>query len=309
MAKKRREVVAHRFEGERFEDHGLDLDVLPDLVAYKTLLVETAKELWRRKNPRAGRLPNNFEDSLRLKFYELREGSTVVPLVREIEYEEDALPFEPIPDELDEAVLLVADTIEAVGSDSLIPEKLPKDVIPLFASYGKTLREGESFLQDIPQRPKPVRYSIQVRDKLAVRSQVDYEDVMELAGEVRSADLDGLNFSLRLDDGSKIPGKFSAEQEDLIVGALRDHASRHLRVCGRVEFAGSSGKVRRIVAVQEVSIQSLGEIPYDSSARPIWETVVELGASVPTEEWAKVPRDLSKRLDSYLYGLGSEGGR
>jgi hypothetical protein len=309
MAKTRRELVAHRFEGERFEDHGLDLDVLPDLIAYKTLLVETAKELWRQNHQDRQRLPKNFEDSLRLKFYELREGSTVVPLVREVEYSDGEPPFEPVPDELDDAVLLVADTIDAIAVDSLIPERLPKNIIPLFANYGKTLREGESFLQDIPRRPKPVRYSIQVRDQLAVRSQVDYEDLLELAGEVRSADLDGLNFSLRLDDGSKISGKFSAEQEDLIVGALREHTSRRLRVRGRVEFAGSSGKVKRIVAVQDVSVLALGEILYDSSVRPIWETVAEVGASVPAEEWAKLPGDLSKRLDGYLYGFEPEGGR
>jgi Arc/MetJ-type ribon-helix-helix transcriptional regulator len=37
-------------------------------------------------------------------------------------------------------------------------------------------------------------------------------------------------------------------------------------------------------------------------ARPIWETIAELGRSVPGEEWAKVPSDLSINLDHYLYG-------
>jgi hypothetical protein len=39
-----------------------------------------------------------------------------------------------------------------------------------------------------------------------------------------------------------------------------------------------------------------------SSPRPIWEVAMELGASVPESDWAKVPRDLSKNLDHYLYG-------
>ena len=41
---------------------------------------------------------------------------------------------------------------------------------------------------------------------------------------------------------------------------------------------------------------------YDSTARPLWELVVEIGAQVPDEEWAKVPTDLSKNVDHYLYG-------
>jgi hypothetical protein len=38
------------------------------------------------------------------------------------------------------------------------------------------------------------------------------------------------------------------------------------------------------------------------SRRPIWEIAVEIGAEVPDEEWAKLPRDLSMNLDAYLYG-------
>ena len=36
--------------------------------------------------------------------------------------------------------------------------------------------------------------------------------------------------------------------------------------------------------------------------KPIWEIAAEVAASVPAEEWAKVPADLSKNLDHYLYG-------
>ena len=36
--------------------------------------------------------------------------------------------------------------------------------------------------------------------------------------------------------------------------------------------------------------------------RSIWETVVELGAQIPGEEWVKVPDDASINLDHCLYG-------
>ena len=36
--------------------------------------------------------------------------------------------------------------------------------------------------------------------------------------------------------------------------------------------------------------------------RPIWELVVELGAQIPEEEWAKVPDDASINFKHYLYG-------
>jgi len=39
-----------------------------------------------------------------------------------------------------------------------------------------------------------------------------------------------------------------------------------------------------------------------SSLKPLWEVALEIGASVPDEEWAKIPTDLGKNLHHYLYG-------
>ena len=69
-----RDLTTLTFVGPRFDDHGLDLDVLPELIAYKNLLIETAKALWRAQNPDRERLPKGFESSLSIKFYQLTEG-------------------------------------------------------------------------------------------------------------------------------------------------------------------------------------------------------------------------------------------
>jgi hypothetical protein len=55
------------------------------------------------------------------------------------------------------------------------------------------------------------------------------------------------------------------------------------------------------VTVPEPAAET-GERDQHRSARPLWQRVVEIGASVPDEDWAKVPTDLSKNLDHYLYG-------
>src|SRR6266496_4893428 len=123
MAKIQRQLVTHTFKGKRFEDHGLDLDVLPDLYAYKELLVATAKELWKRHHPDRQRLPKNFEDSLCLKFTQLQEGTVAVPILREVEVPDQPGLF-PVnqPDELDQAVELVAEAVRAADADQPLPE-------------------------------------------------------------------------------------------------------------------------------------------------------------------------------------------
>jgi hypothetical protein len=299
--KVRRQLVTHTFKGKRFEDHGLDLDVLPELYAYKELLVATAKELWRRAHPDRQRLPNNFKDSLCLKFFNLVEGSVAVPIFREIEAADQA-EFRQAeqPDELDEAVALVTDAVNAADADHPLPESLPKNVIPLFDGYGKTLREDESFELQPHGSQSKAAYTSKSRGRLLNFCAAGYNDRVDLIGEVRAVDL-GDSFSVRLDDGAKVPARFSVEQENLVTEALREHASRRLRVKGTAEFR-ADGKIRAIVAVAELEIRPAGEVPFGSSAKPIWEMIEQIGAEVPAVEWDKVPADGAQNLDHYLYG-------
>jgi hypothetical protein len=299
MAKTRYELVTHKFAGGRFDDNGLDVDVLPDLVAFKTILVDTAKELWRRKHPERQRLPNNFEESLSLKFYTIQPGSAGVPLMREVEASDELFPRPP--DELDEAVEIVADSIDAVSADRALPDLLPKNIIPLFENYGKTLRADEHIELKPAKRQAFTRYSSRERERLLQVVQAGYEDVVDLTGEIRAADLDGNNFTLKLADGAKVSGKFSPQQETDITNALREHASRWLHVRGHAEFL-ASGVLKRIVSVEDLKVQIAGDKPFDPSVRPIWEVIEEIGASVPAEEWDKVPTDGAVNLDHYLYG-------
>ena len=92
----------------------MDLDVLPELLQYKRLVVELAKELWRRHNPDRERLPKNFEDSLALRFYEVRGNCVTIPLERAVATDPNIQLWQA-EDELDEAVDLVAESPTRLG--------------------------------------------------------------------------------------------------------------------------------------------------------------------------------------------------
>jgi hypothetical protein len=64
---------------------------------------------------------------------------------------------------------------------------------------------------------------------------------------------------------------------------------------------GAEAEVLITVEGQEEELK-LEELAPDPNARPVWEEVLEIGASIPMEEWEKVPTDLSINLDHYLYG-------
>ena len=49
------------------------------------------------------------------------------------------------------------------------------------------------------------------------------------------------------------------------------------------------------------------ETPFDPNATPIWEQLIAIGQSIPLEEWAKIPNDLSSNLDDFLYNRSLRG--
>lgn len=50
---------------------------------------------------------------------------------------------------------------------------------------------------------------------------------------------------------------------------------------------------------QGVATVSIANLAYDSNAIPIWELAAQLSATVPNEEWAKLPTDLARNFDHY----------
>lgn len=65
-------------------------------------------------------------------------------------------------------------------------------------------------------------------------------------------------------------------------------------------------EVEVLISTEEQQDLPLEEFVPDPNVPPFWERVIELGARVPTEVWEKVPKDLSKNLDHYLYGAPKE---
>jgi bifunctional DNA-binding transcriptional regulator/antitoxin component of YhaV-PrlF toxin-antitoxin module len=72
-------------------------------------------------------------------------------------------------------------------------------------------------------------------------------------------------------------------------------------------LAGGAGVVLRVEGgeIRIAPATTEGAAPKQSfpeGHRPVWEIVEEISASVPREEWEKLPRDLALNHDRYLYG-------
>lgn len=296
------ELATLRFDGERFKGHALDVDCTQELIAYRNLVVECAKSLWRARYPQRSNLPKGFEKGFRLQFNRLEDGSALVPLQRvrtaDAQHELD------LADEFDEAVELIDQAIRAANDDDLLPVGLPSNVIPLFRDFGRTLRDDEVLFTRGKGNAVEAAYTVKARERLAEWIEPTYEDAVTVSGEVRMASVGPGRFALmfeRITGSVVVEGKFPAQDEAKVLEALRLHRTTRLRVQGLGEFGTADRLLKRFSRVDRVDVES-GESPYDDAAQPIWEQLSAIGREAPASAWDVVPKDLSARLDEIVYG-------
>ena len=299
------EMSTLRFDGERFNGHALDVECTQELIAYRNLVLECAKSLWRVKYPNRSNLPKGFEKGFRLQFNRLEDGSALVPLqrVRTADVQADL----DITDEFDEAVGLIDQAIRAANDEDLLPVGLPSNVIPLFRDFGKTLRDDEVLFTRGRGSESEAPYTAKARQRLADWIEPSYEDVVSVSGEVRMANVGPGRFALQVDrvgGQAVIEGKFLPEDESKVLAALQQHRSARLQVKGLGEFGTADRLLKRFSRVDHVDFVP-EEVAYDESVAPIWEQLSSIGQQAPPSAWEAVPTDLSVRLDEIVYGAGA----
>ncbi len=73
------------FKGGRFQGAAMPLEALPELAAYRELVLAVAKAIWQGDHQERQRLPKGFERDFRLVMLGVTEGSTVPQIARAFE--------------------------------------------------------------------------------------------------------------------------------------------------------------------------------------------------------------------------------
>lgn len=133
-----------RYVGNRFDGGHLPLDVLPDLFAFRDLIIARAKERWLKENPGRLRLPRGFNHSLLFDLVGLTHESAG-PQIR---WDRDAAA-RTSPELAGEigALLEQAYAETAVlfsdAAQGKFPSVLPRDQLGALNRFGSALRPGE----------------------------------------------------------------------------------------------------------------------------------------------------------------------
>lgn len=134
-----------KYTGERFAGARMPVDVLPDLNAFRDLLLAYAREEWFGLNKKRKRLPKGFDKSFALDLIGITDGSAV----SELAWNKGAAQ-ETIPGLADDLGFLIQRSYEDVlnlvsnAASGKFPKTLSVEHIRALNKFGSGLREGET---------------------------------------------------------------------------------------------------------------------------------------------------------------------
>lgn len=179
-----------RFAGGRFDSHTIPLDVLPDLAAYRKLIVEVAKNLYKKANGTRTRVPKGFEDSFQIGLKSVIGGSSAIAemprIYTQLKTDQSQLAFsanEPhYPKdeyvEFEQARIYINDLIDRVSNTGKVPEDFPVELAAFFNPFGQNLRHDE-FVELGFGTSKTVRYDTQIRKNIVLSREPTYENAVD----------------------------------------------------------------------------------------------------------------------------------
>ncbi len=199
-----------RFTGGRFDSSGLPFEVLPELNNYRDLVSEVARALYFKENPARRRLPNRFDEGLRLRISEIQPGS-VIPIIKREAPVSDPNLVDSLEDCYERAREFIFLTIQS-SNNGTAPDRLPNlgnYNYSGFLQFGSTLADDEAIHFKNQAKPRPQQRATldkRARQRLqtvVARSAPTNTRMTRLVGCVTAIDAIREHFTLWLHDERK----------------------------------------------------------------------------------------------------------
>ncbi len=240
--------IQPRFDGARFSEHTLPLDVAKDLAAYEALLVDLAKHLYLQDHKERQRVPKGFAKEFHLHLERVEDGSTR-PVLSVVAAGALALGagtnvyFERARDLINECI---------ASPQGQLPAGFPKELLAHFNQFGRSLREGERMELPLPGN-QIATLTPERRKSLVLGADQVYEREIELSGTIEEADWKNSSFRLRTLEGERItvpmPSSFHPT-----AGQLGGKA-RHLVTFSAVAAYDSWDNLQKVIAAEGFEVQ------------------------------------------------------
>lgn len=212
-----------RFRGGRFETAGVGMPVemLADLVAYRELLLNIAKAVYRQRNPTRKRIPKRFAEGLGLRLREVRVGSRTPVLERPAPTGQLSLGT----DEYAEAQGLIESVFGLAESIGDVPAGLPLSAFSPLRGFGRLLDPTESIEIYRPAEGDAPLARYDAKKRLALLGLMAGSELRPFESVVRIVGLQSevQRVTFRIENGDIIDGLYEPELFDDIKAGVAPH--------------------------------------------------------------------------------------
>lgn len=248
-------LLEPRFTGERFRANTLPLSLLRDLEALQGIILEIAKDEFRRANPNRQRTPRGFSEGLTLHLVGSREGSYVAQIGRVID--STVLPgLDPRTQAARAACDRFVETIaHAQDSTQGASTPLPSGAWSYVERFGRGLHDGEAIYL-VRRQGSTVQFTRELRRRLLLtrpgaQMLTDEVELVVKLGDVRPKDQ---SITIELADGRSVSATVTDQQlEELSDVRVGEFGTSWLRVSG----VGSFDRSQQLQLVDEVTVIEL----------------------------------------------------
>lgn len=296
-------------EGAPFEAPGVPVDALFELVTYRALVIDVAKQCFLRDNPQRVRSRRNMERDFDLRLVDVRQGSSDLLLERApVSDLDDAAQDAVFQDYFDESRDLISEAISEVGETGHLPESFPTSSLSKFRNLGRTLTTGSRIRTGRIDGSHSAYFTTATRDAfqqlIEQMSQISHQEVV---GRIVELDTERLVFHLRTAEGARIQCSYSWGRVTISHALLTDESGDGPLVAVEGDaLVDDEGDVQRFVFVERVrpfkttrvidQIHKLTELPHgwlgDVESVPVATTIADQ-ASEFLEQLDELPETLA----------------
>jgi hypothetical protein len=235
-----------RFSGKRYGGPVFPVEVLPELSAYRDLVVAAARALYLRDHPERQKVPRGFEASFHLVLDHIEEGSSMPVLSRLDDYYERARQ-------------LVEDTASAANTPAQLPE-LASSLFEKFSQFGRLLQLDETIFLSAPGVENDgAAYNADIRKKLMLRLSDEYWDEVAYIGEINELNRTRGTFQLTTFEGKTIALNFQPRMFHQLADWLKE--SPVVMVKARARYRADGRLVEHEVESVSLAVEDSGDSP------------------------------------------------
>jgi len=255
------EIFSPRFEGDRFKEHRLPLDLLEDLSTLRDMTIEMAKHIYLEENPNRKRVPKNFTKGISFELESLEEGSTIPKIIMistmiGLFARQNTTFFEQAKDRIIQAV-------QASDTDNNINEFAPDNVLNYFNKFGKKLRADE-FVEFNPKGKEKAKFTKENRRKLILASSKsnEYTEEIKLRGFISEMDQAKKTFHIQFIDEKRVESSYTELEEDILKTAFLDYSKKQkVLINGTGKFSKSS-KLLKMEKIDEIILLENNDVGF-----------------------------------------------